>query len=141
MMRILYLAALAMVAAAPASAADFTFDVPVRVENMPSLTTIQVQCAVYTADRAGRILGVAVSPWVRVTGGRFEGTIAVEVNNDDAFTPSIDARTYRCGLTGIGTSRTGRDFRMSLENFVETYQRATGHTIAIANHQVRGTIP
>jgi hypothetical protein len=141
MMRILYLGALAMVAAAPASAADFTFDVPVRVENLPSLTTIRVRCSVQTAEPDRHILGNGYSAYVSVTGGRFEGTIMVEVNNDDAFIPSSDARIFDCALIGEGTSRTGRVYALSPSYFVETYERATGHTIVTANNQVRGTIP
>lgn len=135
------LAALAGLAStAPASAADFTFDVPVRVENLPSVTTLAVQCAVYTAYPGGRIISVARSPGVTVSGGSYDGTIMVEVDNR-GITPSSDARAYRCSLIGEGTARTGTRYSMSPDNFVEAYQRATAHMIVTANNQVGGPIP
>lgn len=126
--------------AAPGIAADFTFDVPVRVENLPSVTTLAVQCAVYTAYPGGRIISVARSPGVTVSGGSYDATIMVEVDNR-SITPSSDARAYRCSLIGEGTARTGTRYSMSPDNFVEAYQRATAHTLVTANNQVGGPIP
>ncbi len=126
--------------AAPAGAADFTFDVPVRVDNLPSLTSIAVQCAVYTAYPGGRIIEVARSGPVTVSGGRYEGTVTVEVTNR-SLTPSTDARAYRCSLVGVGTARTGSGYTLSPDNFVDVYARATGHSLVTANNQIGGPIP
>ncbi|MEO6582319.1 MAG: hypothetical protein ABIN68_05880 [Sphingomicrobium sp.] len=126
--------------AAPASSADFTFDVPVTVENLPSLTSIGVQCAVYSGATVGGIIAVARSAPVAVSGGRYDGTITVEVNNE-GLTPSSEARSYRCGVVGGGTSRTGVAYGLSIDSFIDGYQRATGHMIVTANNNVSGPIP
>ncbi len=126
--------------AAPVAAADFTFDVPVRVDNLPSLTSIGVQCAVYTAYPAGSIIAVSRSVPVPVSGGSYAGTVVVEVNNG-GLTPSSDARAYGCALTGEGTGRTGTRYGLSPDNFADVYTRATGHSLVSPNNQVRGPIP
>ena len=135
------LAALTAVAcAAPCVAADFTFDVPVRVDNLPSLTSIAVNCVVYTAYPGGSIIAVNRSAPVPVSGGSYAGTIVVEVNNA-GLTPSSDARAYSCALTGEGTGRTGTRYGLSPDNFADVYARATGHSLVSPNNRVRGPIP
>ncbi|MGI8932424.1 MAG: hypothetical protein ACR2FK_08615 [Sphingomicrobium sp.] len=135
------LAALAALAiATPAGAADFTFDVPVSVENLPSMHTILVSCAVYTAYPGGRIVGTGNSPTVAMSGGSYAGTITVEVNTS-GLAPASEARAYGCSLEGLGTARTGVTYRSSPSNFADAYQRATGHMLSRANNTVRGPLP
>lgn len=140
MMRILYLGALAMVAAAPASAADFTFDIPVSVQNLPSMHTLFVECSVFTAFPGGALIANRRSGPIAMTGGNYEGTVTVEVNADGLILAS-EARVYRCSLEGQGTARTGATYSSSPDTFESIYELATGHTLLRVNNLVRGTIP
>ena len=126
--------------AAPAAAADFTFDVPVRVQNVPSMHTLYLSCSVWTAYPDDRLVGRGSSPPIPTTGGSYEGTVTIEVNAT-GITPAAEARVYNCALEGSGTALTGSTYRSSPDNFRAVYERATGHTLVTATNQVRGTLP
>lgn len=130
----------ALSAATPAAAADFTFDVPVRVQNLPSMHTLSLRCIIYTAYPGGYIMGRGSSGNFPITGGNFEGTLTIEVNADGIRTAS-EARAYSCSLEGLGTARTGSTYRSSPDNFQSVYETATGHTLVRAINTVRGTLP
>lgn len=141
MTRISFVAAFAMAAvAAPVSAADFTFDVPVSVQNLPSMHTLVVSCTVYTAYPGGTIMARGASGPIAMTGGNYEGTVTIDVNAS-GIRPASEARAYGCSLEGLGTARTGSTYRSSPSNFTEVYQTATGHTLARVNNTVRGPLP
>lgn len=141
MTRIRLIAAFAAFAAAsPASAADFTFDVPVSVQNLPSMHTLWRNCTIYTAYPGGRIIGRAESRSIPTIGGSYEGTVTIEVNAS-GITPASEARAYACSLRGNGTARTGSTYAASPDNFAEVYPTATGHSLSRANNTVRGPLP
>jgi hypothetical protein len=132
--------AIVVAVAAPASAADFTFDVPVRVQNVPSMHTLYLSCTIYTAYPGGTIMARGESGNFPITGGAYEGTVTIEVNAD-GIRPAAEARAYACSLEGLGTARTGATYRSSASNFRSAYETATGHTLTTANNTVRGTVP
>ena len=71
---------LALLALAPASAlaADFTFRVPVTLTNVPSVTSIRIDCGVWTgvASAAGTIIGTAFTI-VPVSDGSYSGVVGL----------------------------------------------------------------
>ena len=141
MTRIRLLAALVTaIAATPVSAADFTFDVPVQVQNLPSMHTLFLSCTIYTAYPGGTIIGRGNSGNFPMTGGSYEGTMTIEVNAD-GIRPASEARAYSCSLEGLGTARTGSTYRSSPDNFRRVYETATGHMLSLATNTVRGTVP
>lgn len=104
--------AIAAAIAAPAAAADFTFDVPVSVRDVPVITQIRVNCMVSVIAPGGdgamsetNIVGRG-SITVDAPGGSYEGTVVVPVENRGTRRSS-DARSYRCALEGLGRSASG----------------------------------
>ena len=138
--------ACALVVPGAAAAADFTLDVPLRVENAPSLSRITVDCMVSRVRledpyRSGstNVIGRG-SATVPVTGGRFDGTVTVEINNTSII-PSSEARSYSCALTGNGTARTGAPYAASPDNFRSVYETATGQTLDRLTAHARANLP
>lgn len=128
-----------------AAAADFTFDVPVRIENAPSMTTAYIDCVVWRAavgevySGPGNMMGRGGTS-VPVTGGRYEGTVTIEVNASGII-PAADARSYSCSLRAVGTSRSGTTYSAMPDNFRTVYETATGQTLTLANNQTRANLP
>jgi hypothetical protein len=126
-----------------AAAADYTFDVPVRLVNLPSLTGASVHCIVYSVEALSPDAGVVMgegSAAVPVSGGAFDGVVTVEVNNRSIY-PSGNARSYLCNLNGTGTARSGSTYGASPGNFRDVYQAATGATIDSLTTTVRANFP
>lgn len=91
MVFLVFVASVATVAlgAPRASAADFTFKVPVQVSNMdPSVTALKVQCAASGAE------GYSNSVPLDTATGSFSGTVTCEVSMGGALPPQ-DVKTYR----------------------------------------------
>jgi len=133
----------ALLALAPASApaADFTFRVPVTLSNVPSVTSIRIDCGVWTgvAFGAGSVIGTAFTI-VPVSDGSFSGPVTVDVNANGGLTPD-QARSYSCWMTAIGRSRTGAEYGASPGNMQSVYEAATGTTLASFRSTVSGPIP
>jgi hypothetical protein len=124
----------AMLLAGPAAAADFTLDVPVRLENVPSMTEARVSCLISRIPIGGdgisqerHVLGRG-SARVPVADGRYDGTVTVEINNSSII-QSSEARSYVCSLDASGRSRTGVPYTASSGNFEEVYETATGQRL------------
>ena len=102
----------AAAAATPASATDFTFEVPVSVRDVPLLTQVRVSClvSVLPAGTDGSASETNVIGRGDVTvdapGGSYEGTVTVPVENGGTRR-SVDARSYACGLEGLGRNASG----------------------------------
>lgn len=132
--------------AQPAAAADFTFDVPLRISNMPSVTQVHVDCLVsrvamsdpYPAAERN-VMGRGEAS-VSISGGNFDGIVTVEVNNR-SIVPSAEARSYRCSQRAIGTARTGVTFTASSGNYREAYETATGTTLDRLTASVQANLP
>jgi hypothetical protein len=139
-------AALAMlIIGAPAVAADFTFNVPVIIENMPAARQFQVLCAAYdTADGTGtavNTIGSWGSPRITVSGGRYSGPpVTVEFSAVDTRAPS-EARSYSCNVVIFGVSPDGRAFEAGGSVFASTWRARTGQTVTLDPAYVRGPIP
>src|SRR5688500_8616488 len=101
------IAAAAILLASPgaAAAADFTLDVPVRIQNVPSLSMLYVECLVSRAaiGEPGAAGGTNVvgrgSASTPVSGGSYDGTLTIEIDNVGII-PSSSARSYRCSMRG-----------------------------------------
>ena len=118
-----------------AVAADFTFDVPVVIENVPSATTAAISCVVSIVPPDGPSAAFADSnvvgrgeTSVAITGGAYRGTVTVEVNATGVNLPSA-ARSYICSMGLLGRSLTGVRYRASSGNARDAYSRATGLTV------------
>ena len=112
MFRPIFLIALAATVASPASATDFTFDVPVSISNLPRVTRARIQCFVSNlpAGTDGWAAGDHVigrsDVWVELTNGSYNGTVTVPVENSGILR-SADARGYACTLTGSALNDSG----------------------------------
>src|SRR5207247_8933911 len=99
-------------APAPASALAgyFTVRVPVTLTTVPSVTSIRIDCGVWTgvASAAGTIIGTAFTI-VPVSDGSYSGVVTVEVDASGTLTAD-QARSYSCWLTAMGRSSPGADF-------------------------------
>ena len=147
MRRLVLLApALLLLSGGSALAADFTFNVPVTLSNVPSVQMLRVDCAVsrVAVDGAGplgggNVVGRGSAP-VRIEGGAYSGTVAVEVNASGVITPD-QARSYICSMAVAGRSRTGVTYTASSGNLQEAYETSTGHRLTSYRSTVRGPIP
>jgi hypothetical protein len=127
-------------------AADFTLDVPVRVQNVPSLINLTVDCYVsrvlttdpYPAGGTNVIgRGSASTP---VSGGSFDGTLTIEIDNTGII-PSSSARSYSCAMRGAGRATTGAGYTASSGNFAAVIETATGQTLDRATVTTRANLP
>lgn len=134
-----------LVVVAPAAAADFTFSVPVVIDNMPAARQFQVLCAVYdTTDGTGtavNTIGSWGSPRIAVSGGRYSGPpVTVEFSATDTRAPS-EARSYSCNVVVFGVGPDGRAFEAGGSVFASTWRARTGQTVTLDPAYVRGPIP
>ncbi len=116
---------------APATAADFTFDVPVSVRDVPVITQVRVNClvSVLAAGVDGSAAESNVVGRGEVTvdapGGTYEGTVEVPVENRGTRLSSA-ARSYSCYLEGLGRNAAGsminlgNNWTLSLERMIGT---------------------
>jgi hypothetical protein len=132
--------------AQPAAAADFTFDVPLRIANLPAIETVRVECFVSRIEAGGayqaaerNVLGRGDAT-VPISGGNFDGTVTVEVENR-SISPSTEVRSYSCSQTAVGTARTGVRFAASPGNYQEAYETATGATLDRVVPRVQANLP
>lgn len=116
---------------APATAADFTFDVPVSVRDVPVITQVRVSCLVSVLEAGvdgsaaeSNIVGRG-DVTVEAPGGTYEGTVEVPVENRGTRLSSA-ARSYSCSLEGLGRNAAGgtiilgSNWTLALERMVGT---------------------
>lgn len=131
-------------AAAPASAQDFTFTVPVRIENMRHIESAQVNCSVVNQDASGvrRAVSLAPSVAVPVSGGAFNGNITVPVNVSSGFTRA-DATHWGCSLVYRWRMPDGTVFNRSLPSGerASNYTRYTGQSVTSVVETAAGEVP
>ena len=115
-MRLLFapVALSALLWAAPASAQDFTFTVPVRIENMRHIENAQVNCSVIN-ETGGIRRAVSLAPSVPVplSGGAFNGNIIVPVSVSSGYTRA-DVTHWGCSLVYRWRMPDGTVFNRSL---------------------------
>lgn len=138
-------AILAAAAAVPASAADFTFDVPVSVRDVPLLTQIRVSCfvSVLPAGTDGAAAETNVVGRADVTvdapGGAYDGTVTVPVENGGTRR-SVDARSYACGLEGLGRNAAGASITLGT-NWSLALSRMVGADLVSQNLRAEANLP
>lgn len=132
-------------AATTANAADFTFDVPVSVRDVPMVTQVRVECFVSTvpiggdaraadANVVGRGFTVVDAP-----AGTFDGTVAVPVENRGVLRSS-EARSYGCYIIGLGRSASGTQISLS-GNWSYNLERMTGTPLVSQNLSTEANLP
>ena len=129
----------------PVAAAHFTLEVPVRVQNAPSIVSLTVECLVsrvrvdepYPAGSTN-VIGRG-SQRVLTSGANYDNVVLVEVNADGII-PAAEARSYSCSMRASGNARTGGGYAASSASFREAYETATGQTLDRLTVIVRGNL-
>lgn len=121
------IAALAITSPLPAAAADFTFNVPVTISNMPAARQLTVLCSV--SDRYNYVVGSQATS-TPVADGQFSGTVTVEFNANQGIHPSL-AINYGCYVDVTGVDPSGRSFDAQYMRLQESWQTATGQPVTI----------
>ena len=125
-----------------ARAADFTFTVPVRIENMPNITEAWVNCFVTGETSAGlRQIGFGRSD-VALATGSFAGNVTVEVNASPGFA-SNEASSWGCSLAYNWRMPDGSIFTRSTSSSAERatlYTQYTGQDVTASHADESGTI-
>ena len=127
-------------AASSARAADFTFLVPVTIQNMPGAAEFRVSCALTGGPLLQPSIGSASHS---ITGGAFSGSVSVEVN---AMPPGSAGLVtgYSCGITVMGAMTPGSVSRWAVgPDSVDGafFARVTRQTLREWKGRVTGTIP
>ena len=132
-----------------AVADDFTFEVPIRIENARDLVAVRVECVV---SRAAMDSGVpAFSPEntvgrgqtrvpISLTGGSYTGSVEVVVNAA-GLASAAEARSYGCSMAGYMPVTATWDGIMESGSFRERYESATGQTLQRLTTSVRANLP
>jgi hypothetical protein len=139
------IAAVLAAAAVPASAADFTFDVPVSVRNVPVISQVRVNCLVSVL--AAGVDGSAAESnivgrgevTVEAPGGTYEGTVVVPVENRGTRMSSA-ARSYSCDLEGLGRDAAGGLINLG-SNWGYSLERRIGTGLISEQTQTRANLP
>src|SRR3954447_4378353 len=145
MIRHCIFAVLGAAVAVPASAADFTFDVPVSVRDVPLLAQIRVSCLVSVlpagTDGAAADTNVVGRGYVTVEapGGAYDGTVSVPVENGGTRR-SMDARSYSCGLEGLGRNAAGAPITLG-SNWSLSRSRFIGTALVSQNLGTEANLP
>ena len=140
--------AAATLAATPAVASDFAFEIPLTIENIPDGAFANVSCFVskLTVRNPGpvaapeNIIGRAEKR-VDLVNGAFRGTVVVEFNADSGKKPT-DGHSWKCYLSGIAMKRPQGGF-----NFVNAaapeadFERITGMRVARISKEFSGSLP
>ena len=139
------IAAVLAAVAVPAWATDFTLDVPVSVRDVPLLTQVRVSCLVSTlaagatgAASESNLIGRG-DVTVDATGGTYEGTVSVPVENN-GVRRSSDARSYSCGLEGLGRNASGSSITLGT-NWSLSLSRMIGTDLVSQNLSTEANLP
>lgn len=138
-------AASTIVVAVPAAATDFTLDVPVHITNMPRVTRGYVECLISTEPLGGdRFLSTNVigrnSVFFTVTGGTFDGTVTVPVENTSSRA-SRAARSYNCQLFGEVLNDSGSSIALDAPSRWSGYETVTHIPIDRATTTINANLP
>jgi hypothetical protein len=123
-----------------ASAADFTFQVPVTIQNLPEGSEFRLTCALSGSPLLQHSEGTTTGP---ITGSAFSRTVPVEVNAVPAGSAGL-VTGYSCGITVMGPMTPGSVSRWGVgPDSVDAafFARATRLTLREWHGRVGGTIP
>jgi hypothetical protein len=151
-MSFLLLANLAFATASAEEAADFTFHVPVEIENT-IIWGISVKCTVHENEFVdGRFGGTGMlligrgSASATVVDGDFNGTLVVTVDAETGKLPAL-ARSYSCQLSAswpldpeVGYQQGVGDILASPGNFKRVYEEKGGRMLLSHVTTVNGPI-
>lgn len=123
-----------------ARAADFTFLVPVTIQNMPVASEFRIGCVL----SGGPLLSLSVGSTTQtITGGAFSRSVQVEVNAMPPGSAGL-VTSYTCGMSVMGPSLVAGGPMWSLgPDSVDgpRFARATRLTLREWRGRVNGTIP
>lgn len=128
-----------------ALADDFTFTVPVRVENVRASPTMRVFCDVYGVDAHGAPRHITHFGAVDVTpvGGAYHGNVTVVANLLDGERRD-EARTWECSMTYYYRSPSAGMMMISGADDADRngqYTHFTGQEISASRLFARGAFP
>jgi|CXWL01.1.fsa_nt_gi hypothetical protein len=131
----------ALAFAPKAHADDFTFTVPVRVENMRLAENVRVNCSVIEDLPTPHAITIGGSAPVPLVDGAFNGTVTVVVNVSRGWTRA-DADRWECGLVYTWRMPDGTLFNRSLYPGERNTQftRYTGQAVASSTLSVGGPV-
>ncbi len=136
-----------------ALAADFTFNIPLRVENTV-IWRINISCSVYENEllddgRMGGTHGVRVgsgSVGVEMVDGSFDGVVTVEVDAEPGTYPAL-ARSYWCQLSASWPVDPEAGYQPGVGSvaihpgrFQESYEERSGYRLESVTTSIRGRI-
>ena len=144
MLTIMLLIALAPIQP-PAYFADYVFNVPVRIENMRSVTSAFVSCGITHRGSTAtdvRTLGIGGRTDVPIVDGAYNGTITVTVTVSSSDAIRYPPTNYGCGLVYTWRNPDGSTFTESVDATTRAtaYTRLTGQAISENTTDVGGTI-
>ena len=128
--------------AAPTYASDFTFNVPVRIENMTNATQAWVSCGVYQGSSYSRRSVGSGRAEVALHDGAYAGTVPVNIDVYSGYTPN-DVTDWGCGLVYLWRMPDGSTFNRSTSSADERnslYTRYTGQEVASFHMDEGGSI-
>lgn len=140
--------AAAALTGAPAFAADFTFEVPVVIENIAGGQSFEISCfvsllppgstgpAASTANVVGR-----ANKTTNLVNGSFRGTVTVEFDANPGQSASA-GKQWKCYLAHIlGRKPDGTIFHVNAAQPQQDYEAATGKKIARKALEYGGGLP
>jgi hypothetical protein len=140
-----------LIALAPAQPlaffADYVFNVPVRIENMHSVTTAWVTCSLtHRGTTASDVRGIGVGGRTNVTlvDGAYNGTVTVTVPVSSSDAIQYPPTNYQCTLVYEWRNPDGTTYNESPFTSADratAFTRLTGQAIAQITGDVSGTLP
>lgn len=129
--------------------ADYVLNVPIRIENMRNLTSVNLSCDIYhigTAATDKQSLGTPGTGQasVPVSGGNYTGTVTVTVAVSAANAIRYTPNTWSCDLVYQWRNPDGSEFRESVGTDADraaAYTRLTGQEISTYTTHITGPLP
>jgi len=119
-----------------AAGEQFTFHVPVRIENATPIISANVACAVQD-ERSTIGSGRTAIP---LSGGAFHGTLTVAFNLGSEHSP-LAARRYYCTIELRARDRAGFEFGSGYMAIETDYSRNTGQELVELVPVAQGDLP
>ena len=129
-----------------AIAADFTFEVPVRIQApntgnpQMDLVRARVECWIFTAD--GNRLAIG-GGWTPTFSGNYNGTVRVEVTapTDTRGSRASEARSYLCRLHQVNPQTPLSGDRPGFIPWNDNFESEIGRRVIRNEHRVQAPLP